>query len=481
MRSEVLEASLYHPLAPEIKELLLNSGVVPINDIYLEENLWDNKNKINLLYGSYGSGKSIFIVDELIDKCIHDEYFRCYFGRKILETVRGTVFKTITDRIKELKKAHLFSFSDAPNGTMIIVCKKNGNTFYPFGANNADSLKSIKDPTHFFCEELDQFAYEDFGPIYSRLRTEKALTQFYGAFNTEKIYQSHWIRKLFFDGEFAGQARKVKANYYHNYFIDREDYYSKLQLIANGNAAVLNAIANGEWGAVRSGNEFYKQFDETKHVRKLSYEPGAIWCSLDDNVNPYVTNTIWQVRGKSANQIHEILTKNPDNNAPKAATKFADYLDSIGHKDVVLVCGDPSSSKRTTVDENSASFYVKFIEVLTKRGYHVVNKVMRSAPEVALSGAFVNAIFENNIYGWVINIGDRCFSSIEEYMLVKENAEGQVFKEEVTDKETKIRYQIRGHIADSFRYFILTILAAEFQLYKGIRKSNIANNLGMFR
>jgi phage terminase large subunit len=474
VRLKPLEASLFKPLEGALKDTLIRSGVVPVNDIYYP--LWNNENKINLLYGSYGSGKSVFVVDVLINHCINDPYFRCYFGRKVLDTVRGTVFKTITDRIKELKKEHLFNFSDAPNGSMVIVCKANKNEFNPFGANDPASLKSIKDPTHFFCEEFDQFTFEDFGFIYSRLRTEKATTQFYGAFNTERIYQSHWIRKVFFDGEFATQAFKLKANYYHNHFIDQDDYLSKLKLIANGNAAVLNAIANGEWGVVRTGGEFFKQFDESKHVGHVVYEPGAVYISLDENVNPYITATCWQVRARVINQVNEILARSPDNNAPKSATRVADWLDSVNHTDVVYVCGDPSASKRSTIDYNSASFYDKFIEVLTKRGYKVINKVMKSAPEVALSGAFINAIYESQLGGWSIMISDRCFSSIEDYIMVKEDAEGKMNKEKVKDPDTLVTYEPRGHISDSKRYLVLTILAAEFNQYKsrGRRMGSVA-------
>jgi PBSX family phage terminase large subunit len=228
MRLKALEASSYKSplLTDELREALLLSGVIPVNDVFMPA--WDLDDSIVLLYGSYGSGKSIFIIDKLIRKAVENPYFRCYFGRKVFDTVRGSVFKTITDRLKETRKDHLFHFSDAPNGSMQIRCKENGNEFIPFGANDAKSLKSIKDPTDVFCEEFDQFSFDDFGLIYSRLRTEKAKTQFFAAFNTEKIYQSHFIRKVFFDGEYSNQAYKLKANYYHNHFINQKDYYEKL-------------------------------------------------------------------------------------------------------------------------------------------------------------------------------------------------------------------------------------------------------------
>lgn len=466
MELKAVKASGWKRLPDEVKDAMLVMGAVPVNDIYLP--LWRNTNKINLLYGSYGSGKSVFIVDELIRNCIESKYFRCYFGRKVLDTVRGTVHKTITDRIKETKKEKLFYFSDKPNGSMNIICLENGNEFIPFGANDSASLKSIKDPTHFFCEEMDQFNFTDFGFIYSRLRTEKAITQFYGAFNTDRVYQSHWIRKVMFEGEYKDMAIKLKANYYDNNFINKEDYESKLRLIANGDITKFNAIANGEWGMIRTGFEFWKQFDETKHVKKLDIEKTTIHVTLDENVNPYVTVSCWQllVEKKKIHQVHELPCESPDNNAPKAAKRLAAWLHSIDYKDVLFIYGDPSASKRSTVDENNRSFYDKFIEVLRQEGFQVVSRVAKSHPEVALSAAFINEIYERNLEGWTIEIHERCFRSIEDYLLVKEDAEGKMLKEKVKDENSNITYEPHGHFSDAKRYFIIKVLEREFNAYK---------------
>lgn len=466
MELKAVKASGWKILPYSVKESMLIMGAVPVNDIFLP--LWRNENRINLLYGSYGSGKSVFIVDELIRCAIENKYFRCYFGRKVLDTVRGTVHKTITDRIKELKKEKLFYFSDKPNGSMNIICLENGNEFIPFGANDSASLKSIKDPTHFFCEEMDQFSFDDFGFIYSRLRTEKAITQFYGAFNTDRVYQSHWIRKVMFEGEYASQAFRLKANYYHNVFVNHADYESKLRLIANGDMAKFNAIANGEWGMVRTGQEFWKHFDETKHVKPVAIEKTTIHVTLDNNVNPYVTVSIWQVfpGKKIIRQVHEIPCESPNNNAPKAAKKFAEWLNNIGFNDVVFVYGDPSARSRSTVDENNSSFFDKFIEILTKTGFKTVNRVSKSAPEVALSAAFINSIYESNLNGWSIEISDKCFRSIEDYVLVAEDADGKMKKRKEKDDETQVTYEPHGHFSDAKRYFIIKLLEAEFVQFK---------------
>jgi len=463
---KILEASTFKTAPSELRQQLLQSGVWAVNDKLLP--FTNNTDKINLLYGSYGSGKSIFIVDRQINKSIEQPYHRFYFGRKVLQDVRGSVFKTIIDRIKERHLKDKFKFSEEPNGSMIITCRETKNEMIPFGSNDAESLKSIKDPTDFFCEELNQFSFEDFGYIFSRLRKEGVLLQFWGAFNTERVYKSHWIRQVFFDGEFKDKCNKLQLNFPDNYFINREDYLNQLQIIANGNAAVLNAIAYGEWGMVRTGDEFWMSFDETKHVKKIKLEESTIHISLDENVNPYITQTVWQVLTKvqEIRQVHELLCESPNNNAPKAALAMVKWLKEINYNNVVYVYGDPSGNKRSTVDENSASFYDKYIAVLKDNGFTVVNRVKKSAPEIALSAAFINEIYEKNLNGWTIIINDSCMKSIEDYILVKVDVDGTMKKPKEKNKDTQVTFETQGHISDSKRYFITTILAKEFEAYK---------------
>lgn len=225
---------------------------------------------------------------------------------------------------------------------------------------------------------------------------------------------------------------------------------------------------NGERGILRTGGEFFKQFNEMKHVKPLKMEPSTIHVSLDENVNPYVTAAIWQVSTESRKlrQIDELPCKSPDNNAPKAARKLITWMQQREYKDVVYLYGDPSASKRSTVDENSSSFYDKFTSELRAAGFTVVNRVARSAPEVALSAAFINEIYESNLYGWSIEISDRCRVSIDDYATAKEDQDGKMLKPKVKDPVTLVTYEPIGHFCDQKRYFVTTILMSEFNQYK---------------
>lgn len=489
-----IEASAFAPLPKHIKDVLLKSGVIPVNDIFLPA--WGIRKSIILLYGGFGSGKTVNIVDELLYKACNDEYFRCFYGRKILDSVRKTVFQTFIDRIKYLNLQRYFSYSEAPNGTMRITHKKSGNFFEPFGCSDSESLKGIKDPTHIFVDEVDQISWDDFVNLYSRLRTEQAFTQFYGACNTEKVYKSHWIRRVLFGevqgtlegvdlsdtmavdeyGELKDLVYTLKANYVDNHFINKQKYYNQLKLLAAGDQTRLNAMAAGAWGSVRTGFEFWKSFNELLHVKEVTIAKAPMHISIDENVNPYVTQTIWQVFAdkKQITQIRELLSKSPNNNAPKAARQLVEWLISIDFKDVLYIYGDPSAGKRSTVDENNASFYDKYIAVLRSYGFKVVSRVGKSAPEVALSANFINAIYEQNLGGWNITIGSLCFGSIEDYMIVKEDADGRILKLKVKDEETKITYEPNGHCSDAKRYFITTLLNGLFAQYKERKRTLFA-------
>jgi phage terminase large subunit len=374
------------------------------------------------------------------------------------------------------------------------------------GLDDEEKAKGLESYKFLNLDELNQFEITEYEQFQLSLR---------GIFG-QKVFASwnpvselSWVKKGLIDSfklietvEFGtlpgpysyvkissdGTTVVIKTTYHDNYWIVgspcgtygfRDEnliaYYEGLKT-RNFNAYRVNVM--GEWGTIQTGNEFFKQFDETKHVGKVDYEPGVVWISLDDNVNPYVTATIWQIRGTNIVQVGEVLSKSPDNNAPKAAARVATWLKGKNHKDVVFVCGDPSASKRSTVDENSRSFYDKFIEVITKSGYHVRNKVRKSAPEVALSAAFINAIYEQNLNGWSITISDRCFASIEDYMVVKEDAEGKMLKEKVKDPETEITYEPHGHISDAKRYLVLTALADQFEKFKGKPESKLKYQTG---
>lgn len=237
---------------------------------------------------------------------------------------------------------------------------------------------------------------------------------------------------------------------------------------------LYRVYANGERGILRTGGEFWKQFNDLVHVKPVKYESGPVHVSVDENASPYVTVTLWQIHDRKPRkqivQFAEVICRDPENNAPKAAAKLATYLKRIGHEDVVFFYGDASGGKRSTVDDNSKSFFDKFTEVLRKEGFTIINRVAKANPQVALSAAFINDIYENNLYDLEIIIGDSCKISIDDYVVVKEDENGAMAKPKVKDKDKGITYEPNGHCSDTKRYFIVKAFEALFNLYKARNK-----------
>jgi phage terminase large subunit len=273
-----------------------------------------------------------------------------------------------------------------------------------------------------------------------------------------------WLKVTFRDNFWIVGHPSGKGGYLDQHTLD--DYEHDRLYKPN----MYRIYANGERGILRTGGEFWKQFNEMKHVRPLTVEKSTLHISLDENVMPYVTIGCWQLISKEFRQVHEIPCREPFNNAPKAAGQLVKWLEQIGYQDVVYIYGDPSSSKRSTIDPNNSSFYDKFIEVLRTAGFKVVNRVARSAPEVALSAAFVNEIYESNLYGYSIAIGDSCKVSIDDYCTVKEDKDGSMLKLKIKDPVTLQTYEPNGHYSDQKRYILIEMLKAEFNMYKSRHK-----------
>lgn len=304
MTNRVIAASEWVTFNPLQQQGLSLFGALPTNDVFLP--LWQLMPKIWVLKGGRGGGKSEAIADRLIEKCRTASYFKCYYGRKVFETVRGSCFETIIACIEKRNLKHEFRYSVTATSSMLITHKVTGNTFVPFGSDKADKLKSIKDPTDIWCEEFPEFTFDDFKELYPTLRTIKAENQLWLSFNAYSVHTDHWIVKLFDPGAYTGSdevedllkgtsVRLLTANYYDNHFIDTENYRHQLWLAAGGNQRLFDGLANGEYGYLENTNPWLYSWDEDRLVKPdLPKIPGfPVIISFDFNNDPFAA-TAWQ-------------------------------------------------------------------------------------------------------------------------------------------------------------------------------------------
>lgn len=298
-------ASEYVTFNAVAKAGLVQFGGVPVNDVFMP--MWEREAKIWVLYGGRGGGKSEAVVDRLIAESRKPGYFKCYYGRKVFDTVRGSCFATIVASIKKLGLEREFRFSEADSSSMMITHIATGHKFIPFGSDKADKLKSIKDPTHIWCEEFPEFTFEDFKELYPTLRTERGHNVFIATLNAYSIFTDNWIVKTFFATEYTGNDKSVTdildgvsverifANYPDNHFINHETYKQTLWIASAGNLIIFEGLANGSWGVVENTNPWLYSFDYEKHVKPAAFLPSyPVYIFIDVNNDP-LECTLWQM------------------------------------------------------------------------------------------------------------------------------------------------------------------------------------------
>ena len=439
---------------------LYDAGVFPINDIF--KPIFTEDFDILLAYGGRGGGKSDTVAFQLIEECINSEYFNCYYGRNVFDTVRGSFHKTLITCIELLNLQNEFNYSKAPNGSLEIVHNKTGNTFIAFGGDKPDKLKSIKDPTHIIFEEADQFSLEVFTQMGATLRTLRGKNRMYLLFNTEKVNGRHWIAKVFFpelitEGEAIGfdtnkKILKIFCNYTDNYFINQESYYETLKLNSAGNQHQLEAATKGAWGVELNTNPFFyalrrhQHVGDTESINKSQY----VDLSFDFNHTP-MTLIVGQldVSIKKAKIIDHISAdpqtmhgKTPIEAVCELFLRKYVYtgLVQLSH---IRITGDASGKQMKADRRRGEDFYSDIIKYLGVR--HTVINLPRKNFLHATSYKIINRVF----YG--LNQGELVINSNLSILLddLEKAYPGKNFSLDEAKKEFGL------HALDAFRYLLL--------------------------
>ena len=458
-----IKASEFTLFPKEVQDALKQLGGLPINDCFFDDYL--TRDKIKLFYGSYGSGKSIFIVQDLIEKCRKDKYFKCYYGRKVFDTVRGSCFETLYETIEDMGLQDEFHYSKANTSSMVIVHVKTGNKFVPFGSDKPDKLKSIKDPTHIWCEEFDQFEDADestgkrgdFQLLFPRLRTTKAETQFIASFNTDPVYSTHWIMKYFFPELYTGEDKaefdlldgikisKTFANYVDNHFIDKESYYQSLKLASGGSTTTLDAIANGAWGVLLNKDPWLYSFDKNNHVKpNIPFMPSfPIYVFIDVNNDP-LECSIWQMspnKGDRNSFIHCI-----DEFSGKFKVTELGHQIKAKYPNSIIFLGGDRSGQNEDVGRNQTIYQILGGAMGLSDRQLLLNT---HNLEHADSRLLCNAMIHNypNFY-----ISGNCHNLIRQCQIAKVD-----IKSSTPSKLLKDRGMYKMDMFDSFRYMFQTL------------------------
>lgn len=509
--------------------MIVNYRKLNPNGFYLLKYLQDICVRFIILYGGSSSGKSYSVAQTVLIQTLQDGE-NTLVMRKVGASIQKTIYEDYKVAAKGLGIDHLFKFQQNS-----IKCLYNGAKIDFSGLDDPEKIKGISNYKRVHLEELSEFDEPDLKQIRKRLRG-KVGQQIICTFNP--ISESHWIKKKLFDAEkwhdipmtveiggkvlpeeltkvksirineaksilnprtrqieeHAPDMAVIQSTYLDNFWVvgspDGTYGYYDEQCIADfekdrqTDPDYYNIYALGEWGIIRTGSEFFGSFNRGKHACIHPYTPTLpIHISVDNNVLPYISISYWQVDfnpGIKIWQFHETCAESPNNTVKKASKLVGQYLKSIGYCDKVYLHGDASTKAANSIDDEKRSWMDLFIDTLQKEGFEIEDKVGNKNPSVAMTGEFINAIFDGIVPGIEISIDESCTVSLEDYMSVQKDANGAILKTKVKNKTTMQSYEEHGHLSDTFRYVVTDLCSEEYTAFSNRRKRNLYGNRGTF-
>lgn len=306
-----------------------------------------------------------------------------------------------------------------------------------------------------------------------------------------------WINDWFFLSEYEKEINELifsETTYFKkavsNKFVTISSTYLNIANLpanyienqkANLHTSLQNMLIYGSpFGKV--GGEFYKCFDRSKHVVKLTallpdifgtgkkpYCPGRpLYISVDENAIPYFPMGIYQMIGLTLYKIDEISAEWPNNTVDYICAEFTRRY--FSHAAGVSLYGDATSQKDDVKQQKGNDLYALMMNQLTK--FHPRRMVSKSNPSVSGRGDFINTVLEKEIFGCKFLIDEGCVKSIADYNNTKEAADRTKDKKLVTDPVTKRSYQPWGHHTDEGDYVMCSVWQNEFVKYQ--KGDNIA-------
>lgn len=305
---------------------------------------------------------------------------------------------------------------------------------------------------------------EPFNPLYILTSPAKVawLNNWFGLIDHEQeILSKIFSDTTYFSKDTTENKKVVISSTYHNLDNLPKNYIENRK--SNVPSHLHEMLIYGSPFS-KTGGEFYKCFDLESHVLdEIEYDANMpLHISFDENVNPYMTCTIWQIDGKDAYQIDEICLPSPNNRVTKVCAEFIRRY--MGHVAGLFIYGDRTSKKEDAKLEKGQNMFTIIANELHE--FRPVLRLPSKNPPVVMRGNFKNAIFENEFAGIRVRIAKKCRNSIADYTYVKEDSDGSKKKETAKDELTGVTYEQFGHTSDANDYLICEAFNIEFRKYQ---------------
>lgn len=427
---------------------------------------FEDKRFYKILYGSAGSGKSYSAAQKIVKRCVEERGHRVWCFRKVSTYVDASVY----DAIKSV-------ISDFGITEMVVFNKTNKMITFPYsdsvircaGLDDEEKIKSITKITIGWLEETTEFNQQDVTQLGLRMRGEfDYYRELIMTFNP--VSELHWIKDKFFDN--ASDSLKSKLFTLHTTYKDNNflgaEYVQRLEDDHIHDPNNYRIYVKGEWGKVITGMEYYKNFSYDYHIKKNELDPDIpVHITFDFNVVPYITASIWQIKGYKKNEfpdyidekykknwekiyfvrgLKEIALRHPKNSTEDICYEILEEYEQYAQCGIVLY-GDATGRNRKTSSKKTDWM---IIEDILKQ-YIIDVRVPRSNPLPEEKHTFINRMFFGS-FPIVCEIHPDMKKLIEDLTHSLEDGERRKIKSRARDPISKIIVEKFGHFTDGLDY-----------------------------
>lgn len=264
------EYSTLLKIPEQVREVMLNSGIVGVNDPFLP--LYNTKPFRWQLWGGRGSGKSHHAMDYADYLLSTLPYCRVLFLRFIKDDVRDSLWQGFLDNIISRGRESEYNLRDH---NMRATHVKTGNEIASKGVKASKTqtakLKSIAGFTHVFIEEADEIPKEDKRKLIDSVRKKGVEIQIIEMFNTPP--KAHYIWEDY---------RLTPTQY--------EGYYMAEPLPDSGISAIWTTWENNTHNL---NDAFIKRYENAKNSKDQDYYLTDV-CGLIPSGNRGLIHKGWQ-------------------------------------------------------------------------------------------------------------------------------------------------------------------------------------------
>lgn len=419
---------------------------------------------IIFFWGGRDSGKTQHIAQELIIKCLESDYFRCILIKKTYESIKDSQWQTIKEIVEEWGLSHLFIFREHP---LEIICV-NGNKFIARGCDKPEKMKSIRNPTDAWYEEMDQLTKNDHIVAQTTLRNNRGKVKEWCSFNPEceGDYEEFWLYKDWVGERYEHfrEVREIQVGDETLYITvegihttyDDNPYCTAQRKARHESLFSLDpyyymVYRRGRWGKRAVKNPFALQFNPAKHVSdRAKFDPKRlIYISFDFNLEPFgftFSHKWYDTLGAHCHQFDEgrIEAANLDKGLEWIKTKYGKFAYNF------VITGDKMGDKRDFGERDTASYYKRIQNWFALRDNQIET---HPNPEHKNSRDDVNYILAH-FPDFAIN--PKCKFTISDLQNVQTDNRGKIIKLNRNDESQRsdfldcVRYSCNDHFMQTW-------------------------------